>query len=186
MKFECDSCNAQYMIADEKVGKRGVKVKCKRCSHVIVVRPDKAGGDASAKADKGQPAVASDDPKPGTPDTLSATAGTADAKAPRSKPSPALSPEETGAARPSPAPLAADTQMGASIDGAGNDGGMSGAWEGDKTEIGSDPLPLAPSPQDHAHDEDLPRPPDVLAASPSPSPGASPAPAPPIFCQDIL
>jgi predicted Zn finger-like uncharacterized protein len=40
MKFECDSCHAQYMIADEKVGKRGVKVKCKRCSHVIVVRPD--------------------------------------------------------------------------------------------------------------------------------------------------
>ena len=32
MKFECDSCHAQYMIADEKVGKRGVKVKCKRGS----------------------------------------------------------------------------------------------------------------------------------------------------------
>lgn len=40
MKFECESCHAQYMIADEKVGKRGVKVKCKRCSHVIIVRPD--------------------------------------------------------------------------------------------------------------------------------------------------
>ena len=178
MKFECDSCNAQYMIADEKVGKRGVKVKCKRCSHVIVVRPDKAGGDASAKADKGQTAVASDSSKPGAPDTVPATAGPADAKAPRSKPAPALSPEETGAGRPSPAPLAADTQMGASVDGAGNDDGMSGAWEGDKTEIGSDPSPLAPSPQDLAHDEDLPRPPDVLAASPSPSsPGLSTMPS---------
>ncbi|HEY4220132.1 MAG TPA: zinc-ribbon domain-containing protein, partial [Myxococcota bacterium] len=40
MKFECDSCHAQYMIADEKVGKRGVKVKCKKCQHVIIVRPD--------------------------------------------------------------------------------------------------------------------------------------------------
>ena len=40
MKFECDSCHAQYMIADDKVGKRGVKVKCKRCAHVIIVRPD--------------------------------------------------------------------------------------------------------------------------------------------------
>ncbi len=48
MKFECDSCHAQYMIADEKLGTRGVKVKCKRCSHVIIVRPVAASdaGDA--------------------------------------------------------------------------------------------------------------------------------------------
>lgn len=180
MKFECESCNAQYMIADEKVGKRGVKVKCKRCSHVIVVRPDKAGGEASAKADKAQPAGPSDGSKPDSPESLSATAGTAaaaDAKAPRSKPAPALSPESTGAAgRPSPVPLAEDTQMGASVDGGGNDGGMSGAWEGDKTEVGTDPLPSAPSPQDHAQDEELPRPPDVLAASSS-SPGSSTMPS---------
>lgn len=39
MKFVCDDCGAQYMIADEKVGPKGVKVKCKKCSHVIVVRP---------------------------------------------------------------------------------------------------------------------------------------------------
>ena len=50
MKFECDSCNAQYMIADEKVGKRGVKVKCKRCSHVIIVRPAGAPAAKSAAA----------------------------------------------------------------------------------------------------------------------------------------
>ena len=31
MKFSCDQCSAQYMIADEKVGDRGVKVKCKKC-----------------------------------------------------------------------------------------------------------------------------------------------------------
>lgn len=49
MKFECDSCHAQYMIADEKVGKRGVKVKCKKCQHVIIVRPNK-GDKAAAKA----------------------------------------------------------------------------------------------------------------------------------------
>src|SRR5690348_2733235 len=39
MKFFCDQCNAQYMIADEKVGPKGVKVKCKKCSHVILVKP---------------------------------------------------------------------------------------------------------------------------------------------------
>ena len=42
MKFSCDQCNAQYMIADEKVGTRGVKVKCKKCGHVIVVKPTAA------------------------------------------------------------------------------------------------------------------------------------------------
>ncbi len=38
MRFACDSCRAQYMISDEKVGARGVKVRCKKCGHVIHVR----------------------------------------------------------------------------------------------------------------------------------------------------
>jgi len=38
MKFTCDSCNAQYMISDEKVGPTGVKVRCKKCGNVVVVR----------------------------------------------------------------------------------------------------------------------------------------------------
>ncbi|HVP68230.1 MAG TPA: GYF domain-containing protein [Anaeromyxobacteraceae bacterium] len=38
MRFTCDSCGAQYMISDDKVGPNGVKVRCKKCSHVIVVR----------------------------------------------------------------------------------------------------------------------------------------------------
>jgi predicted Zn finger-like uncharacterized protein len=54
MKFECDSCHAQYMIADEKVGKRGVKVKCKKCQHVIIVRPD---GKEAAPASSAAPAT---------------------------------------------------------------------------------------------------------------------------------
>ncbi|MEE2903102.1 MAG: AgmX/PglI C-terminal domain-containing protein [Myxococcota bacterium] len=40
MKFSCDSCGAQYMIADEKIGRKGVKVRCKKCSFVIVLRPN--------------------------------------------------------------------------------------------------------------------------------------------------
>ena len=39
MKFSCNQCNAQYVIADEKVGAKGVKVKCKKCANVIVVKP---------------------------------------------------------------------------------------------------------------------------------------------------
>ncbi len=39
MKFSCENCGAQYLIADEKLGRRGVKVRCKKCSNVIIVRP---------------------------------------------------------------------------------------------------------------------------------------------------
>ncbi len=38
MKFSCDSCHAQYMISDEKVGAAGVRVRCKKCGNVIHVK----------------------------------------------------------------------------------------------------------------------------------------------------
>ncbi|HSI03762.1 MAG TPA: GYF domain-containing protein [Myxococcota bacterium] len=55
MRFACDSCGAQYMIADEKVGARGVKVKCKKCGNMIVVKPaaEAAAAPASTMADPG-------------------------------------------------------------------------------------------------------------------------------------
>lgn len=43
MRFTCDACKAQYMISDEKVGPNGVKVRCKKCGHIILVtRPPEA------------------------------------------------------------------------------------------------------------------------------------------------
>jgi predicted Zn finger-like uncharacterized protein len=48
MRFVCDSCRAQYMISDDKVGANGVKVRCKKCGNVIVVRrPQDAEADAA-------------------------------------------------------------------------------------------------------------------------------------------
>ena len=47
MRFVCDSCRAQYMISDEKVGSRGVKVRCKKCGHVIHVRRPDADAEAA-------------------------------------------------------------------------------------------------------------------------------------------
>jgi predicted Zn finger-like uncharacterized protein len=68
MRFVCDSCNAQYMISDDKVGAKGakgVKIKCKKCGHMILVRPagaaapkDNGAADAPA-ADTAAAAVAS-------------------------------------------------------------------------------------------------------------------------------
>ena len=64
MRFVCDSCRAQYMISDDKVGAKGVKVRCKKCGYNIVVRPagsepvkeEGTGGEAAgdAAASQGQ------------------------------------------------------------------------------------------------------------------------------------
>ncbi|MEW6432475.1 MAG: adventurous gliding motility protein GltJ [Myxococcota bacterium] len=56
MRFVCESCRAQYMINDEKVGPKGVKVRCRKCGYVILVkRPDAAKGGNG-------PVVMSNDP----------------------------------------------------------------------------------------------------------------------------
>lgn len=58
MKFSCDSCSAQYQISSEKLGPRGAKVRCKRCGHMIIVRPEPVPVTAAATA---SPAVPSED-----------------------------------------------------------------------------------------------------------------------------
>jgi predicted Zn finger-like uncharacterized protein len=47
MKIICDSCQTKYSIADEKVRGKVFKIKCKKCSHIIVVRGT-AADEASA------------------------------------------------------------------------------------------------------------------------------------------
>ncbi len=49
MRFVCDSCRAQYMISDDKVGARAVKVRCKKCGHVIFVRRQELLSEAAAQ-----------------------------------------------------------------------------------------------------------------------------------------
>ncbi len=46
MKIVCDNCSTKYSIADEKVRGKVFKIKCKKCSHIIVVKGDvaEAGG----------------------------------------------------------------------------------------------------------------------------------------------
>ena len=38
MKFLCDQCKAKYQIADDKVAGKTVKMKCRKCGHLIEVR----------------------------------------------------------------------------------------------------------------------------------------------------
>src|SRR5262249_12800312 len=56
MRFVCDSCSAQYMISDDKVGANGVKVRCKKCSHVIIVRRQVDEDDAALRGLEDAPA----------------------------------------------------------------------------------------------------------------------------------
>src|SRR3954454_15705991 len=49
MKIVCDSCGPKYSIADEKVRGKVFKIRCKKCSHIIVVRGGGEGGDAPVR-----------------------------------------------------------------------------------------------------------------------------------------
>lgn len=42
MKFVCDACGARYRIEEERVRGKVLKVRCKRCSHIIEVRAPRA------------------------------------------------------------------------------------------------------------------------------------------------
>lgn len=42
MKIVCDACSAKYSIADEKVAGKVFKIRCKKCSNIIVVRGNAA------------------------------------------------------------------------------------------------------------------------------------------------
>jgi len=60
MKIVCDSCGAKYSIADEKVAGKVFKIRCKKCSAVIVVKGDnqEEGGDEATRVyDYGSEAV---------------------------------------------------------------------------------------------------------------------------------
>src|SRR5262252_8278602 len=45
MKIVCDNCATKYSIADEKVRGKVFKIKCKKCSHVIVVKGQETTGE---------------------------------------------------------------------------------------------------------------------------------------------
>ena len=40
MKFLCDQCKAKYQIADEKVAGKTVRMKCRKCGHMIEVKSE--------------------------------------------------------------------------------------------------------------------------------------------------
>jgi predicted Zn finger-like uncharacterized protein len=59
MKIVCESCGAKYSIADEKVAGKVFKIRCKKCSAVIVVKGDQPseGAEAAREFDYGSDAI---------------------------------------------------------------------------------------------------------------------------------
>ncbi|HEX8954542.1 MAG TPA: GYF domain-containing protein, partial [Polyangia bacterium] len=75
MKIVCDNCATKYSIADEKVRGKVFKIRCKKCSHIIVVRGG-ADGNVEASRDAG-PAADAGFPGPGDDQqTIAARGGT--------------------------------------------------------------------------------------------------------------
>lgn len=62
MKFSCESCLTRYAIADEKVAGRVLKIRCKQCGSVMVVRdPALAQPEAPSFADEATRTISPDE-----------------------------------------------------------------------------------------------------------------------------
>lgn len=100
MKFVCDRCKTRYSIADEKVRGKVLKVRCKTCSNIIVVRESTAalqlaalGNEAPSEAaaspgSAGAESSSTTSPSAGSPSAGSLSAGSASAGKPVSAASP--------------------------------------------------------------------------------------------------
>lgn len=53
MKFICDKCKTKYSIADDKVRRKVLKIRCKNCSNIIEVRDTSTGSGLMAATTAG-------------------------------------------------------------------------------------------------------------------------------------
>ena len=69
MKIVCDNCATKYSIADEKVRGKVFKIRCKKCSHIIVVKGTEGGAVevGSSGGDTAAEAAAEAQAEPGVP-----------------------------------------------------------------------------------------------------------------------
>ena len=70
MKIVCDNCATKYSIADEKVRGKVFKIRCKKCSHIIVVRGNE-NGEPVRESEEPAPAISSSPtPAPASGDSV--------------------------------------------------------------------------------------------------------------------
>jgi predicted Zn finger-like uncharacterized protein len=100
VKFLCEQCKAKYQIADEKVVGRTVRMKCRKCGHLIEVRA--AVTESSVSVEFAPPAPAQGAPKAPPP-----------RPPPKAAPPAKAAPLATGLAAAKPPPPKADRGAGA-------------------------------------------------------------------------
>jgi predicted Zn finger-like uncharacterized protein len=84
VKFLCEQCKAKYQIADEKVVGRTVRMKCRKCGHMIEVRAavtESSVSTESAPPPPARPAPKAAPPPPRPPPPKGAPLGAAPPKA---------------------------------------------------------------------------------------------------------
>lgn len=112
MKFFCEQCKAKYQIADEKVAGKTVRMKCRKCGHLIELRAEVTESSVIAHAPQGPPSGT------GAP---AGHAGTAMKPAPPrtpGRPPPKPSALATSLTSAKPAPPKADRSAGGALSGA--------------------------------------------------------------------
>jgi predicted Zn finger-like uncharacterized protein len=64
MIVECAQCQTKFKIADEKITPKGVKVRCSKCKHMFVVKPE------GVEAPSEKPAIKTKEKTEGIPDDI--------------------------------------------------------------------------------------------------------------------
>lgn len=107
MKFLCDQCKAKYQIADEKVQGKTLKMKCRKCGHIIEIRAA-ATESVGAGATMHLPALGEDDALASVTDGQSVAPPKPDHAAPKAAiPRAPAAPTFGAPAAPRPGPAAA-------------------------------------------------------------------------------
>ncbi|MCA9664696.1 MAG: zinc-ribbon domain-containing protein [Myxococcales bacterium] len=152
MKFVCEKCKTKYSIADEKVRGKVLKIRCKNCANIIVVREAaQPAARKAAAAGGGGGGVVARAPKPSMrksslDDAFDGAFSAAPAPAPL--PSPAASRKRKASRRLSPAPPPPEIEDDSTHLSAAPDLGFPGSsFEPEATR-------LAPPPQPDSEPED--------------------------------
>jgi len=93
MKFTCDNCGTRYSIPEERVAGKILKIRCKKCENIIVVKGESPAPSVAA------PAVIAPQPKP-----VIVAPAPAPVAAPKPETKPETKPEIKPEIKPKPAP----------------------------------------------------------------------------------
>jgi predicted Zn finger-like uncharacterized protein len=67
VKFLCDQCKAKYQISDDKVAGKTVRMKCRKCGHMIEVRAAVTETSVSTSTPSEPPTAGAAPAAPGKP-----------------------------------------------------------------------------------------------------------------------